>query len=280
MLYASVGTGYKPGGLNDGGPASSNTEAELALLGSQLTPPLAASQLVQYEPKQAFGPEHVTHYEIGSKNRFLDNTLQINDSVFYDDYAGYQNGATQVVNPLIFRAQGFIVTNAGTARVIGDELSINYKPTPDDLIAVALNYLQANFVNYQSQPFLTPSGPVPAQYLNGKVLPDAPHWSGNISYQHFFDLADGSQIAASAFTHITAAYYVDYAEGPGTRQNDLTSTTLDLAWTSANTKWLARGFVNNLEDRTVKTYGDSATGYSQISLAPPRLFGFSLTRRF
>jgi iron complex outermembrane receptor protein len=280
LLYGSVGTGYKPGGLNDGGPASANTAGQLAILGPQLAPPLTPTQLVGYEPRQEFGPEHVAHYEVGTKNRFFDNRLQINDAFFYDDYSGYQNGQTQVVNPLLLRSQGFIVTNVGTARVIGDELSVNFKLTPDDLIGVSANYVQGNFVNYVAKPFLTPSGPAGSLDLSGKDLPDAPHWSGNLSYQHFFNLPGGSQASTSVFTHLTTGYWVYYAEAPGTRQNDYTSTTLDASWTSANTRWVVRGFVNNLEGRTIKTFGNVTSGFTQVALAPPRLYAFSLTRNF
>src|SRR5262249_42624736 len=64
MLYASWSRGYKSGGAN-------NNQTPLVV-------PLI------------YGPEVVESYEVGSKNRFLDNTLQINLSAFYYNYSNFQ----------------------------------------------------------------------------------------------------------------------------------------------------------------------------------------------
>ncbi len=54
MLYAKYDTGYKAGGFNSAGTA----------------------------PSVPYGPETVEATEIGSKNRFLNDTLQANVDVF------------------------------------------------------------------------------------------------------------------------------------------------------------------------------------------------------
>jgi iron complex outermembrane receptor protein len=61
MLYAQVSTGYKAGGFD--------TTAV---------------------PPQSYQPEHVRAYEIGSKNRFLDDRLQVNADVYYYQYTDLQ----------------------------------------------------------------------------------------------------------------------------------------------------------------------------------------------
>ena len=64
MAYASVGTGYKAGGV---GPRPFN-------------------------PAQAigFGPEKVTSYEIGLKTDLFDRTVRFNTAVFYNDFKDAQ----------------------------------------------------------------------------------------------------------------------------------------------------------------------------------------------
>ena len=57
LLYASIETGYRAGGFN---------------------------------PDAAYGPETITAYTIGSKNRFLDNRLQLNIEGFYWEYNDQQ----------------------------------------------------------------------------------------------------------------------------------------------------------------------------------------------
>ncbi len=64
MVYASITRGYKPGGIN-----------------SNATPVVVT---------QTFKPESVTSFEIGSKNRALDNTLRLNVAGFYYKYNDMQ----------------------------------------------------------------------------------------------------------------------------------------------------------------------------------------------
>jgi iron complex outermembrane receptor protein len=65
MVYATVSTGFRSGGFNNG---------------AFINPLLQAS----------FGPEDVTAYEIGSKNRFFDNKVQLNLSVYRNEFKNLQ----------------------------------------------------------------------------------------------------------------------------------------------------------------------------------------------
>ncbi|MFN7398391.1 MAG: TonB-dependent receptor [Sandaracinobacter sp.] len=65
LVYASYSRGYKSGGIN---------------------PPLSPI----FEVPFTFEPEQIDSFEIGSKNRFLDGTLQLNLTGFYYKYKGLQ----------------------------------------------------------------------------------------------------------------------------------------------------------------------------------------------
>jgi iron complex outermembrane recepter protein len=264
IVYASVGTGYKPGSLNDGGARSlSAGQPNFALA-----------------PEQFFGPEKVMHYELGTKNRFLGNTLQVNAVVYYSDYKNYQNGQTQVVNPLSNGALGFVVTNAGKARVYGTEVSVKWQASPNDLFDISANYLNAKFTSYIAPAFLGPNGPAPALNISGFRLPNAPRVSGNVSYQHTFDLGETGKLVASAFSHLTSGYYVYFAQADGTYQKGHTSSTLDLTWTSNSGQFAVSGFVSNLENKDIKVFGGTTAGYSQVGLAAPRTYGGKVAVKF
>ncbi|WP_298283587.1 TonB-dependent receptor [Novosphingobium sp.] len=262
IVYASVGSGYKPGGLNDGGPRSSTTPAS------------------PFAPEQFFGPERVTHFELGSKNRFLNNTLQVNLAAYYDDYKNYQNGQTQIVNPLAFGALGFVVTNAGKARVYGAEASIKWQTTQNDIFEVAVNYLDAKFSRYVAPAFLSPSGPTPALDISGFALPNAPKFSGIVSYRHSFDLGGVGRLDASATSRITDGYWVYFAQAPGTYQTAHSSTTLDLTWRSPNDMFTVSAFVSNLEDNDIKVFASYTSNYTALSFAPPRTYGARVGVKF
>lgn len=262
IVYGSIGSGYKPGGLNDGGPISSTAPAS----------PLS--------PEQFFGPEKVTHFELGTKNRFLNGSLQLNAALYYDDYNSYQNGQTQVVNPLQFGALGFVVTNAGKARVYGAEVALTWQASANDIFDVSANYLNAKFKTYSAPAYLGPNGPTPAANFDGFALPNAPEFSGNISYRHTFELGNRGALVASVFSHLSSGYWVYFAQSPGTYQDAYTSTTLDLTWTSADERFRVSAFVNNLEDNDVRVFGGSTAGYSQVGLAAPRTYGGTIAVKF
>jgi outer membrane receptor protein involved in Fe transport len=67
MIYASYSRGYKAGGINPG-------FVEGTIAGATTS----------------FQPEYINAFEIGTKNQFLDGTLQANISLFYYDYSGLQ----------------------------------------------------------------------------------------------------------------------------------------------------------------------------------------------
>jgi iron complex outermembrane receptor protein len=104
MLYATWSTGLKPGGAN------LNQTAILAPL--------------------VFQPEHVTAYEIGSKNRFLDNSVQLNLSAYYylyhnlqlqeDDPVPFQGGVGNIDHSQIYGLE------AESSIALPDELKIDW----------------------------------------------------------------------------------------------------------------------------------------------------------
>ena len=99
MVYASVSTGFKAGGVSlSEGPASS------------------------------FDPEELTAYQVGMKAKLLDNRLSINSELFYYDYSNYQS-AYSSLNPL-FGGQIRIISNAGDAKIKGGEVESSFKFTP------------------------------------------------------------------------------------------------------------------------------------------------------
>ncbi len=107
MLYLSYTRGYKPGGINVGAAQG----------GSALYfgDPLGV--------KPTYSQESVDAIEIGSKNRFLNNTLQVNVSGFYYFYKNMQ-----FINddPVLF---GYGISNAPMAHIYGGEAEANWHAT-------------------------------------------------------------------------------------------------------------------------------------------------------
>ena len=99
MIYASYTRGFKPGGLNSSAPY-----AAPALLGfANGTQP-------------TYKAETVDSFEIGSKNRFFNNTAQLNASAFLYNYKNMQF----LDEDAVLYGEG--IANAPSARIYGLEL--------------------------------------------------------------------------------------------------------------------------------------------------------------
>jgi iron complex outermembrane recepter protein len=122
LLYASVSTGFRSGGFNSGqGPAA-------------LQP--------------TFNPETVTAFEVGSKNRFADNTIQINLAAFYNKYNGLQEQRQVPVGATTLS----IIENSGKARSYGLEAELIWQPVNALQIGATFSYLNAKYTEYNNVP--------------------------------------------------------------------------------------------------------------------------------
>jgi iron complex outermembrane receptor protein len=119
LMYASVSTGFRSGGFNSGqGPAA-------------LQP--------------TFNPETVIAYEIGSKNRFADNTIQVNLAAFYNKYKGLQEQRQVPVGATTLS----IIENSGKARSYGAEAELIWQPVDALQIGATFAYLNAKYTEYR-----------------------------------------------------------------------------------------------------------------------------------
>jgi iron complex outermembrane recepter protein len=119
LLYASVSSGFNSGGFN----------------GSQAAAALG---------RETFAPQTVTAFEIGSKNRFFDNTLQLNLSAFYNKYNNLQEQRQIPVGNTTLS----IIENSGKARSYGAELEAVWRPVNELTFNASFSYLNARYTEY------------------------------------------------------------------------------------------------------------------------------------
>lgn len=122
LVYASVSTGFRSGGFNAG---------------------LAAAQSAP-----TFDPEKVTAYEIGSKNRFFDNTVQLNLSAFYNRYRDLQESRQIIVGGTTLQT----TFNAARARSYGLEAEAIWEPVPELTLGGNLSLLNAKYTDFNNVP--------------------------------------------------------------------------------------------------------------------------------
>lgn len=235
LLYAKVDTGYKAGGFTD---------------------------LNQY------GPESVTAYEVGSKNRFMDDMLQVNLSAFYYDYTDLQvsqyrtDGRTQIVN-------------AGKAENYGFELETILKPSASSQVDLSVNYLHARYKD-----FAVAVGGVNVSYA-GNHLIQAPTWSIAGGIQQAFDFA-GGEVTARLQSHFQTRSYFSYRQYDSESQKAFSKTDITLNYAKPGAEWSLLFYVRNLEDKRILVdateYG-SANVY-RLQFAEPRTYGARFTYNF
>ncbi|WP_448661948.1 TonB-dependent receptor [Sphingomonas sp. CJ20] len=124
MAYFSFTRGFKPGGINSS--AASGNSSFLALGW-------------QDGVKPTYAPEQLDSFEVGLKNRFLDNRAQLNVSAFIYNYKNMQ---FLEEDPILF---GEGISNAPSARIYGAEVEGSWLATRTVTLDGSFSLLHGTF---------------------------------------------------------------------------------------------------------------------------------------
>lgn len=246
MIYAKYSTGYKAGGFDTVG---------------------------------SYGPEDLKAFEIGTKNRFANGTLQLNADFFYYKYSNQQI-ATLITLPNGTNASA--TQNAASNKPYGFEVDAIYQPTPDDKLRFTVDYLHSRFDKFTASQTRFGGTTVNVD-LAGKHAPYAPDWTLSGSYSHTFRTSAGDVIfnilsAYKSKAYLEAANYKSSAQ-PGYTRSDIT-----LTYEAPEKNWDISVFVRNVENK--RTLRFAAFGFSagqsvyRYQFAEPRTFGATGSVRF
>ena len=260
LLYGTVSTGYVSGGVNGGDP----------------TAPLPASVT-----PATFRPETITAYEVGAKNRFLDNRLQLNGDLYYYDFRDYQYIYPSLIQGGSPTHEGLQVQNAASATAYGAELSAAFAATEDDRLSASLSWTHSRFGPISLDAYLPPVGPastivVPA----GSPFTNDPRWSGLLGYEHTWRLDQGSSVTLSANSKISGKYLIVVgSQDPDDIQHAYTMTDASLAYHWPHDKYVFRLWVKNIENSPVNVYGQGQN-FHLYGIEPPRTYGATVAVKF
>ena len=140
-----------------------------------------------------YGPETMKAFELGSKNRFYDDRIQVNAAAYYYSYGGFQESVilTAPNNPSVLIGEGVATV---PARLGGVELEAIVQLTPNDQLAISPAFEKGHYTaNYAS------SGGV--NFTNGKTPTHMPEWTIGATYSHRFDLPGNNALTAMADVH-------------------------------------------------------------------------------
>lgn len=241
LLYLTVSTGHRPGGFNT----------------------LADTSATLVTPGEFYKPESLISYEIGSKNRFLDDRLQLNGSIFNYSYKDYQLAIGYAgLNPF---SPAFEFVNAD-ARIYGGELESQVLFTKDDRLDLGVNYLHSRLTQSISY---AAAGVTQTPFYDGEDLSHSPNWSIDAGLQHRFDFGDRGSLTARADYRYTGGQYVNAVNNANDFQPAYATGDASLNYAAASGKWSVSGYCKNVNNDVVKTF----LSESFLVVSAPRTYG-------
>jgi iron complex outermembrane receptor protein len=287
MLFATVSTGFKAGGLNS--ISAPGTGFNLVTSGPGLSNGIGVPL--------TYRPEKLTAFEVGSRNRFLDNRLQINVEGFYWKYRDHQENVSAVVATAAGNRNVGSLQNVGDGRMYGADVDIVAQVTPNDTLRFNAEYLNTKYTRFA---FIlsnvvsgltigcpTAPGPIAGTVsidCAGQVMTRAPKWTGSASYTHRFDLADGAMVEAGvngqfATQSYLMPFYLPQHLAPGYVKFDANVT-----YTSADGDWTVQAFGRNLTNEDIFTGAFQTPGFHPNvlvrNIGAPRTYGVRVGVKF
>jgi len=262
MVYASYETGYHSGGF------------------------AFARGLETYKP------ETLDAWTIGSKNRFANNTIQLNIEGFYWKYHdqqisqfGYDLGTPP--------ATVFLTRNIGQATMYGVDVDLQFLPTPNTLLGANVQYLHSNYDDFlyyvpnQGPPPATTCGTSPTtQTINGTPVSlyavdcsgqtalNSPKWSINIAGQQTVPLGD-YKVVLQADGRYRGRAEVDGAFNPFLYAKSTFNADAAITFGPDDDKWYVTGFINNIGNKRRLSTVSLVTNVNAFltTYEPPRTYG-------
>ncbi len=255
MVYATVSTGYKAGGFNDG-----------CLAGQpNCSTPLPRAALF-YEP------ETITSYETGAKLRLREDRLRLVATYFHYDYNNLQ--LSQLSS--ICGGPCQVTTNAASAKVDGLELEGVMALDAHNRIDFSSTWLDARYADWLLLPTFN---------FAGAALDRAPRWtlSGGYTYSH--PLADGASLIASLRSGYSDRYaLINTMLRAQFWQPAFSKTDVSVTYASGRA-WSLQAFVRNIEGGVQVTSAALPADFPAMNdgtanFSDPRTWGLRLNARF
>jgi iron complex outermembrane recepter protein len=258
LLYASLETGYRAGGFNSDAP---------------------------------YGPESITAYTIGSKNRFFDNRLQLNIEGFYWKYRDQQLSFLGINS---VGAVGLLTRNIGRSVAKGIEVEALAQVTPSTLLRANVQYLDSE---YKSFTYVTPARPftgcptTPSASASGAPftvncagfpLFNAPKWTVNLGAQQRLILGDNLELVVEADTQYRSGRYTNFTLTAQDYQGSTWVSNAQATLLVDDGRFAVSAFVRNIENDRYQTFATQVPAsnlYVSIN-SQPRTYGMRVSTKF
>ena len=256
LLYGSVETGYKAGGF------------------------------FFWSDYNVFQPETITAYTIGSKNRFLDNKVQLNAELFYWKYHDQQISHLGIDSKGIV---GFPTENIGEATYKGIEVELQTRPWRTTLASLDVQYedgIYNSFVYHTPNQnggvgngTGCPNGAAPTDVYtvncSGDTPPYTPRWTITGSLQQTLPLPNGADLVGGAHVHFQSTTLTALDFLPVEYQHSYALWNFDLTYHEAKDRYFVGPYIENAFNKTAIDFSFAVpfSGFATGLLQNPRTYG-------
>ena len=256
LLYAAFETGYRAGGV------------DLSIA------------------SPTYEPEYIDAFTIGSKNRFLDNTLQLNVEAFRWNYEDQQVTYFTTLDS----ASSFPIANAD-ATITGLDVDFIWAAGDNTTISGNAQILDSTYDRLEliSDPgrgrFGCASAGVNAGVqsydCSGNSLLYSPDFGADLSVNHILDL-NNLNLSLTGSVSYRSEQETNFLFLDETASDSYTTLNLDASlYAGDDSSWVLSAFVRNVGDeRYLMTTSVSNRGLSYGVYSPPRTYGVRLRMDF
>jgi iron complex outermembrane recepter protein len=235
--YARFAKGYKAGGLNQDRTAGNQQP------GDPTADPNAP----------LFDPETVNSFEVGFKSRWLDNRLQLNGAIFYQQMDDFQFQE--------FNGTGFVIQNAAKVDGKGIELDYSFQPDTHWLFTGGITLQSIEYGEFESGPTTLAQELADQEYqdLSGEDVISTSNvsYSGSISYTH--PLGNDLEWRAGTTYSYRSAYYTHESNEPILKQDSTLTINAVLTLASQDERWAVDLWGRNITDEEQSMVGFGTT---------------------
>lgn len=245
-----------------------------------------------------FQPETIQAFTLGSKNRFLDDRLQVNLELFNWRYKDQQ--ISHLIN--IAGVPTFATENVGRATFRGFELETKLAATNHATLTADLQYLDAKYNAFVFRQANT-GGATSLTAFNGTGCPttsfdpatnnsfvvncsgrrpaNAPEWTLNLSGQQVVPLGTG-ELVLDARARYQSQVMTGLEFLPVEFQSAYWQADAALTYYAPERRYYVGAFANNLTDETVvaQLFPTPGTNIFGTQLRPPRTYGLRAGLKF
>lgn len=242
LLFASYARGYKSGGFDFNG-----------------------GQLLNGDDLVPYNPEFVDAFEIGSKNKFLNNRALLNLTAFYYDYKDLQ----------VFRLTGFgpLTDNAAQSTIWGIEAEAKFAATEFLNFDASLGYLNTEYDEYTIDR--------PPTDFGGNQLNYAPEVTAHIGVEYSMPVGENMLTTRLDWSWRSDTFF-DRSNSPLDTQEAYSLVNTRVRYDAET--WYVDVFARNLLD---KEYINGqlinppfSCGCRTVNLGAPRTYGVTFGARF